>query len=70
MAENWSVSTCWSLVAGDFSGLRKRLETETLDSRERMPPKMSLTLINYFLVLGSVNVVITIPTANESVAKS
>lgn len=30
-----------------------------------MPPKVSLLLIHYFLVLATVNLVITIPTANE-----
>jgi len=35
------------------------------DDQERMPPKVSLLLIHYFLVLATVNLVITIPTANE-----
>lgn len=30
-----------------------------------MPPTASLLLIHYFLVLATVNLVITIPTANE-----
>lgn len=33
--------------------------------QERMPPTASLMLIHYFLVLATVNLVITIPTANE-----
>jgi hypothetical protein len=33
--------------------------------QERMPPTASLLLIHYFLVLATVNLVITIPTANE-----
>ena len=41
------------------------LETLALDSKERMPPLMSLVVINYFLVLCTVSVVITIPTATE-----
>eukprot|EP00439_Symbiodinium_sp_Y106_P016879 s6053_g2.t1 len=39
--------------------------TAPLDDKERMPPFSSLALIHYFLVLATVNLVITIPTANE-----
>lgn len=40
-------------------------EKKPLSDQERMPPTGSLLLIHYFLVLGTVNLVITIPTANE-----
>ncbi|CAE7607791.1 unnamed protein product [Symbiodinium natans] len=39
--------------------------TEPLDDKERMPPMTSLVLLYYFLMLGTINVVITIPTAND-----
>ncbi|CAL1150208.1 unnamed protein product [Cladocopium goreaui] len=40
-------------------------EKKPLSDQERMPPTASLLLIHYFLVLATVNLVITIPTANE-----
>ncbi|CAE7399843.1 unnamed protein product [Symbiodinium natans] len=39
--------------------------TELKEDKARMPPFASLALLHYFLVLVTVNLVITIPTANE-----
>ena len=56
-----TVEPC-SEVASDHG---QTSETQALDSKERMPPLMSLVVIHYFLVLTTVSVVITIPTASE-----
>ena len=41
------------------------LETQALDSKQRMPPLMSLVVVHYFLLLSVVGIVIIIPTASE-----
>ena len=40
-------------------------KTQALDSKQRMPPLMSLVVVHYFLLLSVVGIVIIIPTASE-----
>ncbi|CAK8993114.1 unnamed protein product [Durusdinium trenchii] len=58
-------STCSS--CGSFGSFESEVKEEQpcLEDKARMPPVSSLLLIHYFLILCTVNLVITIPTANE-----
>eukprot|EP00435_Cladocopium_sp_Y103_P012418 s759_g3.t1 len=59
--ESWDNGSSFGSSATSSSAIEKK----PLSDQERMPPTASLLLIHYFLVLATVNLVITIPTANE-----